>query len=377
MASDKKLLLVLENAGAGTGRHVLDLCRGLSSRHWNIHVAYSKGRLEPEFLAELNAMANLTQVSIPMRRQPGPWDLSAVYRVVRYLREHGPFSIVHGHSSKGGALARVAGRLTGTPVFYTPHAFVTLDPTLTGARRWVFERAERSLARLTHSILCVSRYEYDHAVSLGLPESKLHVVPNGIRALQPAERPSVRQSLGLTDNHFCFGLVGRLGHQKGVDLLLRALVPVLQEHPQAHLVVVGDGPLRGSLETLSSELGLSESVTWTGYADGARLMAAFDLLVLSSLYEGFPYVLLEGAARALPIVMTDVGGAAEMQEHAEARVVPIGDQSALSGALALAIVDLQWRRTVAERSQQASAYFSAERMVADIEERYLQAIGKT
>lgn len=363
--------MILENAGAGTGRHVIDLCSGLVQRGWRVVVAYSEGRLETSFRAELEQISDLQYVTIPMRRDPGPWDLIAVYRLWKYVKTAGPFALIHGHSSKGGALARLVGYLTRIPVFYTPHALVTLDPTLSVGKRWLFEWMERTLSRLTRVVFCVSSDEQEHARSIGIPEQKLRTVPNGIRALPAPDRHRLRETLGLNEKQVCLGFVGRLSHQKAVDGLLEAFSRVANQAPEAHLAIVGEGNEMRSLQALSAQLGLEEQVTWVGHADGAAMMAAFDILVLSSLYEGFPYVLLEAAARELPIVMTNVGGAEEMAERAGARTVAIADTEALAAALLESIRDPQWRAEASECARLASAYFSAERMVDDIEAIYL------
>ena len=87
--------MILENAGAGTGRHVIDLCDGLVSRGWSVHVVYSEGRLESGFRDEITAISGLELVTVPMRREPGPWDLLAVYRLFRYVQSAGPFVLIH------------------------------------------------------------------------------------------------------------------------------------------------------------------------------------------------------------------------------------------------------------------------------------------
>ncbi|MGI9323711.1 MAG: glycosyltransferase [Pseudomonadales bacterium] len=368
--TSRRALLILENAGAGTGRHVIDLCDGLVRREWDVHVAYSSGRMETAFHDELQSISGVHTITVPMRREPGIWDVLAAFRLWRYVKRAGPFTLVHGHSSKGGALARIVGKIAGIPAFYTPHAFVTLDPTLSPRKRQLYEKAERMLGKLTKTIFCVSTDEYHHGQSIGIPDTRLATVPNGIRPLPAPCRAAVRAELGLMDHEVCIGFVGRLGHQKAVDQLLRAFAGIQQQVPIARLAIVGDGPESAGLHALSAELNLQDGAIWVGQADGARMMAGFDVLVLPSLYEGFPYVLLEAAARELPIVMTQVGGAEEMRTQAQARVVPVGDQPAMEQALLACVQDEDWRNAARLKARAASAYFSADRMVDEIVSEY-------
>ena len=123
-----KILLVLEAAGAGVGRHVVDLVAGLLARGHAVDVVYSPARAEASFVAQLEALQGaLTVRELPMQRSVGIRDLAAARGLRRLIRAGGPYDVVHAHSSKAGALLRLAA--IGLPArrFYTPHAFITLE----------------------------------------------------------------------------------------------------------------------------------------------------------------------------------------------------------------------------------------------------------
>lgn len=118
-----------------------------------------------------------------MRRAPGPSDLPSFRAISRIIRGAGPFDVIHGHSSKAGALTRL--RLPGphVPRVYTPHAFRTMDPTLGRGGRLIYGGIESLLAWFfTDQLVTVSEDEFAHALSLGLPQERMSVIVNGVEA---------------------------------------------------------------------------------------------------------------------------------------------------------------------------------------------------
>ncbi|MBM1154261.1 glycosyltransferase family 4 protein [archaeon] len=154
-----------------------------------------------------------------------------------------------------------------------------------------------------------------------LPEQKVRIIPNGIdvsRVLRGCDPQKALQRVGVPLSASVVLFVGRLVHQKGVEYLVRAFPKILRENPDAWLVIVGDGPLRSRLEDLSKELQISHSVRFTGFIPDellAGLLHAAAVLVVPSVYEPFGIVALEGMAAGTPVVVSKVGGLAEIVEH--------------------------------------------------------------
>jgi glycosyltransferase involved in cell wall biosynthesis len=380
-AAERKLriLLVLEAAGGGAGRHVLDLARGLLARGHAVHLAWSPVRADEGFRSALPALRGLTAHAVPMWRNPGPRD-AAGYRVLRALLAATRFDIIHGHSSKAGALARLASAGTAVAALYTPHAFITLDPELGLLRRIAYGTGERLLARLADAIICVSEEERAHALRLGIAARRLAVVPNGLAPLPRPDRSGARRDLGLHGDEVCVGFVGRLSHQKAVHRLVRAFALADPAVP-ARLALVGDGAERVRLEILTRKLGIAGRVIFTGDRAGTRLMAGFDVFALPSRYEAFPYVLLEAAARGLPIVTMDVGGAsAVVREGENGYVVHAREERGVVEAMALRLSGLigssDARARLGRRSAARSRAFTAEAMVERTLGVYRQALAR-
>jgi glycosyltransferase involved in cell wall biosynthesis len=343
-SSRLRVLQICEAASAGVGRHTIDLVRGLAAADCEVHLVYARGRIDAEFERGLLRLPDVRSTVVPMKRAPGPSDAAAVAFVSRYAREHGPFDVIHGQSSKGGAIARLAGATTTSAVVYTPHCIVTMSPAIGAIQRGIYGLAERALAKVTDRILAASEEEFDHLCELGISADRLKLVLHGLGPPPSATRQALRAELGLPAEAVVIGFVGRLCPQKDPALALRAFAEVARIRPEVWLAVVGGGELEADCVALARELGVAERVAWLGYRSGYEAMLAFDLLLLSSAYEGLPYVMLERLFARLPLVTTPVGGVSVAVEHGvDGFVTPLGDAAAMAHALA-ALVDEPARR---------------------------------
>jgi glycosyltransferase involved in cell wall biosynthesis len=240
----------------------------------------------------------------PMRRSVGPWDASHGLKLRRELKSIGPLDILHSHSSKAGALARVFGRRRGTAQFYSPHGFYTMTgeaPAYVGA-------VERVLSRITDRIIAVSKFERDHALALGIEPERVVVVANGLEPSTPLSRAKARALLGLEPNAFVVGFVGRLEPQKNpVDAVLAL---GLAQHANAELAIIGSGAMDAEVELAASKM--TGRVHLLGTREAKPLFAAFDALLCTSRYEGMPVAFLESLNAGVPIISYPVGGSDEL-----------------------------------------------------------------
>lgn len=308
--SPLRILQVLEPSGGGSGRHFVDLCAGLKARGHAVTAVYSPVRAEERFVGELKALDLRKVIALPMLRAVGPADASAWQALAQVVLAEGPFDIIHGHSSKAGALTRI--RLPGphVPRIYTPHAFRTMDPTLGAKGRLLFGKVESLLGRFfTDRLICVSQSEYEHALTLGIPAELLRLVVNGVGDMPQGNGSAIRGRLGLPDEAIVFGFVGRLSAQKAPERLIAAFTKLAANVPSARLLMVGHGELEQAIRLQLETANLADRVTITADITGAEVMQALDVLVMPSRYEAMSYVMLEAAASGLPIIVTDVGGA--------------------------------------------------------------------
>jgi glycosyltransferase involved in cell wall biosynthesis len=195
---------------------------------------------------------------------------------------------------------------------------------------------------------------------------KLQVIDNGIDLARFAPdaraRAEARRELGVPDDAWVVGTVGRLVDLKNHALLVRALAPTGQ-----HVVIVGEGPERAALEELVAALGVGARVCLAGRrADVPRMLTAFDVFALPSTSEGLPLVLPEAMATALPVVATRVGGVPQVvDEGVTGFLVPSQDEAALRDRLATLAADPGRARAFGARARElALERYSLERMWA-------------
>lgn len=373
-----RILLIAEASHAGVGKHVLDLSEGLSRKGHQVHLVYSPLRSDELFEKRLAAIprGNFEATSLPMLRSPHPKDLGAAMRIRAIIRRHGPFDIVHGHSSKGGALARMAGLGTSKAVLYTPHAFITANPEIGRVSRAAYGLIEWGLSLFTTRIVAVSEDEKRHAGSIGISGKKVEVIENGIDLSACNRYPDRRSEFGIPKDALVIGSVGRLSAQKDPGNLLEAFASVAVRFPSAHLALVGEGPLRGELEARVRTLGLADRVHFLGLRNGADCMTSFDIFVLSSRYEGMPYVLIEAAASGLPIAATQVAGVGGLvKDGRNGFLVPPENASALGAALEKLLGSADLRKGFSEESRRLATGFSLEAMVDKTEALYRRLAG--
>jgi glycosyltransferase involved in cell wall biosynthesis len=309
----------LDFGGAET--QLVRIATRLRQRGWEVLVVSM--RLPRAFEAEL-AEAGIAVETLAIQRSVTlPLAFLKMCGIVRRVRP----AVVLSFMVHANILARLSRLFSPMPRLICSARSVT-EQSSRGGTRWrdLAYRLTDRLCDLTVQNSDAGRRRY---VSVGAtPERKIMVIPNGLdlsRFHPDADaRAAVRASLGVSDDLFVWLAVGRLEEEKDYPLMLAAFAQATQQRP-GHLVVVGKGSQLGKLEQLASELGIAAAVTFFGVSkEVPRLMAAADALVLSSLWEGLPNVLIEAAATALPAVTTDVGGSAEVVLHGETGMVVQG-----------------------------------------------------
>jgi len=306
----------------------------------------------------------------------GGLDFKALWRLVRHVREE-RFTILHSHNMVARQIAGMASLLTRAVNVHTKHgAEPPRNRTAAFCHRW---RAKPSRA-----IVAVSEDVKRVLIDLeGVPPEKVVVIRNGIDVeafapRDPARRSAARLSLGVPENGFVVGAVGRLAAVKGYDVLLRAFAEVRRDVPTAFLAFVGDGPERSALERLCAELGASGSVLFVGATSQVRpWYDVMDCFVLSSLSEGTSLALLEAGAAGLPAVVTDVGGNGEVVADGETGLLaPVGDHHALARGLTTLGRDRELRASMGRSARQRiTERYSVRSMVRQYETVYARAVG--
>ncbi len=313
-----RILLVHQPIDGGVGRHVLDVFEGLTDRGYDVLLcgpALPSGSLlagaEPLPSARNGSVSPADRhVALPMKRAIAPRaDVGVLARYARIVRSVKP-DLVHAHSSKAGAIARL-GKLVHpqVPVLYTPHGYAFAGFFAHEFERVAYRETERAFGPLTRRVVAVCEAEARLAASV-CPARRVRVVYNGI---EPGdEGPPDERVRALSSRGPIVSTVTQLRPGKGVDTLIDALPAVVARHRDAQLVIVGDGPLRSELQAQADRHGVGDAVHFLGeHPNPGAVLRASDIFVLPSWAESFPYVILEAMADGLPIVATDVGGIAE------------------------------------------------------------------
>lgn len=243
-------------------------------------------------------------------------------------------NVVHSHGYVPDVLVGFPKRRDFPPTATTAHGFTGGD-----RKNRMYEWLQRRAHRRFDAVVAVSRTVRERIVASGVDPARVHVVRNAWGASGSVEDAAVaRAKLGVPDDRFSIGWVGRVSHEKGLDVLARAL-PELADIP-LRLTVIGDGPERSRVAQLAGELGVADRIAWAGVvADAGQLFRAFDVLVLSSRTEGTPITLLEAMKAQVPVVATAVGGVPDVVTPAEALLVESENPSALAAAIRMVFLD--------------------------------------
>jgi len=361
-----KILHVLRSPVGGLFRHVIDLARAQATRGHQVGIVAdsSTGGARADAAFEtLEGQLALGLTRVPMSRHVGLSDLSAQRHVVRRVRETAA-DVLHGHGAKGGAYARLCG---GAVRVYTPHGG-SLHYSRSSPVGLLYLTLEQVLMRRTELFLFESGYGRGvFTAKVGRPAALVRVVHNGVTADEFVE---IKPQTDSTDVVF----IGELRMLKGVDVLLDALAQLSRER-QITATIVGDGPDAAQFRAQAERLGLSSAVRFLPPMPARDAFRLGRLFVAPSRAESLPYIVLEAAAAAVPMITTKIGGIPEIfGPQATSLIVP-DDPGALAHAIAAALGEpAQLRNEALTLRARVQAEFSADAMADAVLAAYREAL---
>lgn len=382
-----KVLHVITRLEAGAGGNTLVSALGMDPQRYDVWIA--AGGHGP--LWERAGRAGIRTVRIPeFRREVSPArDAAVLVRLVRLIRAE-RFAIVHVHEAKAGFLGRLAAALCGTPVvvvtlhgrdpwWRAPAGTDTELRDLMPGKLWLYSALERMARPLTDSFVAVAPTVARDAVQARVATpGRTDVAASAIDldAIPYDRDPSVRVELRIPPDMPVVGMVGRLDKQKAPLDFVRMAARVADLRPGTRFVVIGGGELEPEMRHLARSLGVD--VLFTGFRqDAARLASAFDVFVVSSLYEGVGRSVTEAMASGRPVVATAVDGVVDVVAHGATGLLAAPRDPESLAARVVWLLDHP--REAARMGEQARdlvrALFAPERMCAVLDEIYSSFLG--
>lgn len=310
--------------------------------------------------------------------QDSHWlPLQLIGHIAEKLKE-GEFSLIHTHEYRGDIVGGMAARLAGIKAVAVVRGYT--DRTLSLR---LYKVLDLLALRFFDKVITVSDSLRWQVISAGLPQERVVTIHNAID-LEPLEAEAsmdglgLRKSLGIGHEEQVVSIVGRLSPEKGHADFFQAAKKILAAASKTRFLVIGDGPLREKLEGLSASLGLGPAVSFLGFRqDVLALMNMSNVVVMPSLREGLPNVILEALALAKPVAATRVGGIPEIIRDGETGLlVPPEDPEQLAEALLRLLRNPEEGKKLGERGRAVVAReFNVETMAHKIAEVYREVLG--
>ncbi len=354
----------------------LRLLSELSKDNYEISfITSNSGILTSDFL-KLQKVKNFLLSSFKRDIEPIN-DILTLYKIYKILKNQ-KCEIVHTHSSKAGILGRLAARIAKTKfILHTVHgwSFNEYQPLLI---KRLFILLEKIAARWTTKLICVSKKDIETALKYKIANrEKIVLIRYGIskeafqfQNLNIAEK---RAELVIKNNGPIVAMVSCLKPQKSPQDYIKAAAIVKKDIPEANFLIIGDGILRKKVLRLADNLGLNGSLLFKGWRrDIPEILSVIDVLVLSSLWEGLPVVLLEAMASGKPVIATNVGGTSEIiRDGIDGILVPPKDYKALSEKIRFILTETNLCKKMGESfKNRFDSSFQFQNMVKEIQELY-------
>lgn len=312
-----KVLHIITSTVGGAGIHVYYLTKFINQEHFETAVAFTPG----QHLDHLFNDNDVALLPLQMSRSANLYRMWLdCWTLYRYLKEH-QVDIVHTHNTLAGLVGRLAAKLAGVPVvIHMIHTFAAhpYSPTL---QKFLYLKLEQLWDYFTTYYIAGSHFICQKAIQKQITApGKICTIHYAVDtdsflsiAIDSESLMKRRQVLGLSESDKVIGFVGRLEEQKGPDIFLHAVALVRQVYPEAHVLLIGDGPLRPELEAMCCHLNIQNHVHFLGWRrDIPELLSIIDVFSLASRWEAFGIVFAEAGIMGKPSVASHVEGIPEV-----------------------------------------------------------------
>ena len=304
MMKNKIRILHVAQAAGGVDRYIRMLLKYLDKEKFENILVCSQDFHEEDYRDLVDSFEQ-----VEMTRAIGSSDLKAIKEVRALIKKYNP-DIVYAHSSKAGAITRVADIGLKNHCIYNPHGWA-FNMRCSAKKKAMYTAIEKIAAPFCDKIICISDAEKQSALDKKIcKEDKLQVIFNGvdIEAYENEVHGAVkRKDLNIPEDAFVVGMVGRISPQKAPDVFVKMAKHVKDEVPNAHFIIVGNGNQEDEIRKYAEDNGFSNSLHITGWVDNPMsYVELFDVACLLSRWEGFGLALPEYMMAGKPIVASRV-----------------------------------------------------------------------
>lgn len=246
-------------------------------------------------------------------------DIKAIIEINKLIKRYNP-DLIYLHSSKGGALGRIASITNKIPIIYNAHGWA-FNMDVCKIKRITYVLIEKILAKKTQCIIAISDQEKISALKNKIcKEEIIKVIFNGIDVEEYDNMSfnsyEIRKKYNIPIDAIVFGMVGRISKQKAADIFIKSAAKIKEKVQNAFFIIVGDGEEREFIEGIVEEFGLEDSVLITGWVDNTyEYISTFDIAMLLSRWEGFGLAIAEYMISQKPIIATNVDAIPNLIEH--------------------------------------------------------------
>lgn len=302
--NNKIRIMHVAQAAGGVDRYIRMLLKYLDKEKFENILVCSHDFREEDYLGLVDSFEQ-----VEMTRAVGINDLKAIKAVRNLIKRYSP-DIVYAHSSKAGAIARVADIGLKNRCIYNPHGWA-FNMRCSVAKRLIYTAIEKVAAPFCDKIICISNAEKQSALDKKICKiNKLQVIFNGvdIEAYENGTHGAIkRRDLNIPDEAFVVGMVGRISPQKAPDVFIKMAKIVKEKISTAHFIIVGNGEQKAEIRKYAEDNNLSDSLHITGWVDNPMsYVELFDVACLLSRWEGFGLALPEYMIVGKPIVASRV-----------------------------------------------------------------------
>lgn len=307
------------------------------------------------------------------------FDFWVIFKLIKFIKVN-KIDIVSTALFPADVYGRISAKLAGVPVILsTRHRF---EDSKQEKNYRLFSWLDTLTMSFATNIIAVSEAVRNYVIRWHrINPTKVVTLYNGIDIEKYKSNKNgdcFLNKFNLDKNRLTIGFIGRLVEVKGLGYLLDAAAEIIKEKKGVQFLIVGDGPLKGMLQKKASDLGINKHIIFTGYQQNVHeILGVIDILVISSLSEALPTVILEAMASGKPVIATNVGGISELVVNGENGIlVPPRDIRALVEAIAELSESSDKRRIMGENGRQiVTKQFSIEKMIRDYEEFYDSCLG--